>query len=93
MTGGLGFTKMGQSLQKTNCDFLNRTQNVKGKKDEINYLETSTKFSFKKSSKKGLEKIREEAEKQRKAELKSEIILVVAVATVIGLVILLMNVL
>ena len=93
MTGGLGFTKMGQSLQKTNRDFLNHTQHVKGKKDEISYLETRTKFSFKKSSKEGLEKIREEAGRQRKVELKRDIILVVAVASVIGLVIFLMNVL
>jgi len=79
MTGGLGFTKLGQSTQRTNRSFLHHSENVRGKKDDLTNLHKTKKLKFKKTSQDRLEKIKSKVLKERSKESKKSILILISI--------------
>ncbi|GEM_PF-2718866 len=91
MTGGLGFTKFGQALQRVNRSFLKHTRKVKQKKDDLIYRRSLRRYEFKKSSKKGLEATKTRILKQRRREIIKSTIILIATFILIGVIYLLLR--
>ena len=80
MTGGIGFTKLGQSLQKINRSFLNHTRKVKDKRNDLTYRYSSKKYVYKKTSSERLKNIRREILKERRKEVIKSLLLIFVIA-------------
>lgn len=79
MTGGIGFTKLSQVLQRNNRLFLKHSDKVKQKKDELQFKRSSKVYRYRKSSKKGLESIRASMIVENKMNRKKSVFLLIFV--------------
>lgn len=85
MTGGAGFSKLGESLQRTNRSFLKHTESFKNFKDEYAISKKRTRYRFKTPTKKGLQAIRERALSDGKKERK-KMMLIGGILLIIGVI-------
>ena len=86
MTGGIGFSKLGQMLHRNNRNMLNHTFSVKSKRDKLVYRATPKNLKYKKPSLKGLQSIREKAIRDHRKDLVKTIILIILLLIILGIV-------